>query len=262
MNKKSLAFTEYIVDKRKQNRIEIEKQFSPQINLIEKIINYQKELIELHNWGMPEVARPPKHITLIRSIFYKNLLTFSSLLEENRQGMYGTARILMRYIFEGSMIAKYCASQKDFSLYSQWHEGKDIKLTPEVMNKVYQPDMTPFREIWKLFCGFTHASITSMQIELDASRYYKEISANFAFTLILLRFNYHILNTYILTPKARYYAKAYDKNSPIILLRKECRPLLRECNKFYSRKSGILVKNFKMKWARKTMDNKKRHTEF
>jgi hypothetical protein len=233
------------------NAAAITKAFGPQYQLIRDLTDYQFALAATHAFGLPEHPDSPKHSPLLLSVVYKNLINFYSITRLIEAGLHGPARALLRYAFEGAVIAKYCTCRSDFQLFEKWDSGKYIHLTNDILNKIRSPDTKPFRTFWTELCQFTHATNSSMQVGLQFDFNRKDIYSSITLTLILLRMNYHILNTHILTRLVRYYALRYGTANFIAKIRHSGRPLLYKARQFNSRKAGILVKNFKSTWNTK-----------
>lgn len=119
--------------------------------------------------------------------FYKSLLSIYSAYDLNIKGQYGSARILLRHAFEYLLLAKYCSLSKNYILIKKWENGEDIYLGREIIPHLTESLQKRFKNFWKLLCQFTHASVYSQQVQIDAEKNEMDINLNFSFIIAFWR---------------------------------------------------------------------------
>jgi len=86
-----------------------------------------------------------------------------------KEGLYGSARIILRQFFEGLLIAKY--SEYDNTIITKWstNHGKqdyknEIKLKRDVFNKMKGiAETSSLEEFWVLLCNVSHSTKYAQQ---------------------------------------------------------------------------------------------------
>ncbi|SHI46147.1 hypothetical protein SAMN02745176_00378 [Lutispora thermophila DSM 19022] len=147
--------------------------------------------------------------------FYKSLLSIYSAYDLNIKGQYGSARILLRHAFEYLLLAKYCSLSKNYILIKKWENGEDIYLGREIIPHLTESLQKRFKNFWKLLCQFTHASVYSQQVQIDAEKNEMDINLNFSFIIAFLEMNYHLLNRHVINNSMKFYFESYAKGNEI-----------------------------------------------
>ena len=198
-----------------------------ELAIISEMIDKSFYLAGHYVWiiNMPHIARlnPVNKILLLA--IHRNFISFCAVLDLTRRGLYGPARMILRHIYEGLVIAKFCALSSDRKVFERWEQGEYIPLTNEILNKIKTPDPDPFRKLWKVLCAFTHATVFSHQEILDARKNLDEIVITFQITRALLECNYHLLVRHFATPSMQYFEKAYGDGHEVPDLKIKLRKL-------------------------------------
>jgi hypothetical protein len=118
---------------------------------INDLLNMQYEIAWIYIPVVQQIADYDSDLfDVTATIFSKNLVAFYSSIELTKKGLYGPARVLMRYIFEGVTIAKFCSISMDRNLIQKWNDGIHVSLTNDVLNKIKSPDNQELKSFWKL----------------------------------------------------------------------------------------------------------------
>lgn len=186
-------------------------------------------------------------------LFHKNLVAFTGALELIRLGLFGPARPLLRSIFEGQLLAKYCVLSGAEDLARRWREGRVIYVGKEVFRKIAEPDIRPLEEFWGLLSDYSHASILAHQRTLDVREpeHHGELTLTVVFLQMLVECNYHVLSTHLLTDSINYYARHYGRQYTIPQQRREARELMRSFRDRYAVEARLVVEIFKRRWILK-----------
>jgi hypothetical protein len=75
------------------------------------------------------------------SIVHRNLIQCCVTLQLNSRGFYGAAGCLLRSVYEGLIVSKYCATSEDNSLFNHWYHGGDVFLSSQVFKKLAKPTL-------------------------------------------------------------------------------------------------------------------------
>jgi len=238
-----------------ENSIIIKEKFKHNIILIDKVFDNEIQLFELIGWTLkPEIQATNVVTPVAFSGFYKSLLSIYGAYDLTIKGQYGSARILLRHAFEYLLTAKYCSLSKNDLLIKKWEIGDDISLNRDVISKLVTPLPKRFREFWKLLCQFTHASIYSQQVEVDAEKNEREINVNFSFIRALLEMNYHLFNRHMITSSMEFYFDSYGKEDEIVSFKQrklEMRKLFSISKQLMSQETKGIVKDYTSTWKLK-----------
>jgi hypothetical protein len=198
-----------------------------ELELISKIIEKSFSLAGHYVWAIniPHIAQLSPVSKILLSAIHKNFISFCAVLDLTRQGLYGPARVILRHIYEGLVIAKFCSLSSNRKVFEQWENGDYVRFTNDVLNRIAIPDPDPFRKLWEVLCAFTHATVYSQQATLDAKKNRVEIVLTFQITRALLECNYHLLIQHFTTPSIRYFEKRYGAGHKVPKLKNDIRYL-------------------------------------
>lgn len=262
MEKKELSFEEYyqtldiihpidqvdvIID---NNTTFIKDKFAKYIEITRKMIDIEcflalKYITPLNS----SMAWPDKYTKIMWTSFTKNMYTIYSALDLTNKGLIGSARILMRYIFEFSIIGKYVSLSRDINFLSKWQNGDDISMRRHIFDKIDYPNSDALKGVWKLLCSYAHSTIYSQQMDLKIEENQKELNLNFIFFWMLLEMCYHLLNSHLYNRQIQYYVKLYDNNyDEVVFLRDYINKLFKFTKTLMGQEPKRAIYDFKLTW--------------
>jgi hypothetical protein len=136
---------------------------------------------------------------ILLAVILKNFVSFCTVLDLMERGLHGSARMILRNVYEGLIISKFCALSPDRKVFEQWDNGVNVQLTNDVLNKIKSPEIDPFRKLWKVLCSSAHVTIYSQQASLEAENNLDGIQLAFHITRTLLECNHHLLTQYFVS---------------------------------------------------------------
>lgn len=235
------------------NESYIKVKYNKTYQVSKHMVDIQYKQFQIIFWTLlDKVGATKEYSPILASGFIKSIMGISGCIELNSKGLFGSARIIMRHIFEYLMIAKFCSLSKDILLYKKWECGKDISLRKEVLKRINKPSTEEFSIIWDLLCEFTHASKYSQQIVLDIKEFEKELSFNHALTLAFIEMSYHLLHSHVINSSMLYYNNYYSDEDEIKLfkaLKKEMTELKKLSKSSLSKDTRKLIYDYKLKWS-------------
>ncbi len=243
--------------KAKDNKILILEKFKEDIQEIIEIFNLQYDYIEEHLKvaSLEYYLSMEYYSNMLATAFRKNMFSFYSAFHSTQQGLFGSARIVLRNIYEFLLIGKYSAISEDNKFIDKWTEGKDVSLQREVFSNIISPKLVEIKELWKLLCKFTHSTIYAQQIDFNANRFFKDIKFNLILLKVLLEMNFHLLNSYYINSSLRYYTQEsniYPVNEfnkiPIKEKKKLLKLLFKKTKSKMEREPRKVIYDYKLKW--------------
>jgi hypothetical protein len=188
--------------------------------------------------------------SLLWTAFIKNSYSLYAAFDLTEKGLYGSARIILRYIFEFLIVSKYVAVSNDIELYERWNQGETIWMSKDVLKKISKPDMNEIRRLWETLCGFAHTSIQSQQSGIKYEDVNKDdIELNYVFIWMLMEMSYHLLNRHILNSRLRYYLNEYGDSYEITCIQDYIREAFKYTKKKMSKESRSIIRNYKSNWT-------------
>jgi hypothetical protein len=194
--------------------------------LLEKMLNIQYEIASVYlPYAVELVNYEAGLLPILVSTFYKNLFAFYATFDLTKKGLYGPARLILRYLYESVTIAKFCSISLNCNLIQRWNEGNHINLSNDVLNKIKSPDNTALKLFLKPLNSFVHPTIYAQQTKFNVDENWDEINFNIGLLKVLLECNYHVFNRFVLNGPVIYYIKTYGSKSHDtgIKLKKELR---------------------------------------
>ena len=211
-----------------RNRNVIESKLANHITIFTQLFDVQQTLFHNHIAGIkdPYYDFSEYRIVLMQACRKNSFLLYNSHALIVR-GQYGAANILLRQIFEFLIIGKHCSTQEDDIAASKWLDNRQYNVYKSVISKLAMPINKNINEFWKILCNYSHATTSSNQVFLSAEIVHQEIYTAYTFLLLLLRCNYHLLNTHFIDRGLIYrcnkwYPEVKDENS---LKRREAKNL-------------------------------------
>lgn len=185
---------------------------------------------------------------LIFATLHKNYFAFYSSYKQTVSGLYGPARIFLRYIFEGLIISKYCSLTEDDRIYQRWAHGEVIYFSNSILKKLAEPTKSIFGEMWEIMCNFSHSNVYSLQISLSPEEVSKEIGLNLSLLVSLLICNYHLLNSHFISRSLLNSYKSVFEWEPMKNAKRQQRITIINANKMITKETRRFVIEFNKTW--------------
>lgn len=235
----------------RENEQIILKTVKEELWLIEKVFDTEYKIASYYFWTLNGLIPRSHLMSNLLSTFHKNLFAFYAALELTRKGLFGSARPLMRTIFESLMISKFCSISRNKYLLQKWGDGETIYFTNSIVKNILFPQPAVFQDFWKIVCLYSHPTIFSQQISLNIKEERKELLLNFVFLKILFVCSYHLLSRHLINSRMRYYVDSYLQNIEKTMLknlRKDIRNLFVLLKRDMSVDSKNLIKCYRSVW--------------
>jgi hypothetical protein len=150
--------------------------------------------------------------SLMFNAFLSNLYHLWASADLTCKGYYGSVRPILRLVFEGLLIAKFCSTCTGYELYDRWEKGEPISLGRDVFGRIKKPMVPELRELWKTLCSVTHFSTFAGQPTLELHAVQSEGRHNYSIIFMLLVMNDHLLRMHIVDRRLTYFMDRYSEN--------------------------------------------------
>jgi hypothetical protein len=215
-------------------------------------IDIQHEIAAQYSWLFDTGFAPRREAE--RTAFYifdKSKYALFDALQLISRGAFGSARILLRQVFEGLMIAKVCMVSDDERLALKWRDGAQIYLGRDVFKRFQKPDPEPLSELWGHFSDYTHASRFAQQrtARIKDDIEFTEVGVSFVYLENMVECSYHLLNSLILRRDMVYYAREYGKNYTVPELRLSAKQHFRDSRVRFGPGAIMLLRTYKSTWT-------------
>jgi hypothetical protein len=228
----------------------VQNSYGQQQDAVKLELNSHYEVVSHTAWMMGNTYMSQHNETeaVILSAFHKNLFLFDSAIELTKRGFYGPARTLLRSIFEGLIIAKYCSISECTKLFQRWSDGNYINIINEIMNKIKNKPTNEMRAFWKHLNPLAHATNSAQQVSIEFSQINKDILFNFSLLQILLSCNQHLMAQHWLTPSMIYYINRYGDRKSFDAARLKARQYAKENKKQFTPAARRLHSEYVSSW--------------
>lgn len=188
----------------------IDPSFKDYIKVLESQFNINHTLLWNHWSGTQDFYVPygPCEQLIMQSLFKSQDFLFASSVLV-RQGLYGSARVLFRPAFEYLLIGKFIAISQNDRLAEKWFNLDPIHVTNHLLNRISNNDLHEIRTVYSAFHKFTHATSGAGQVKFEVEDLKPEIHHDLLWIMLLLTFNYHLLNSHFITGQLRYRSKVW-----------------------------------------------------
>ena len=247
----SATFTSIFDLASKANQKRIKADFGADIARAQKFINLQYRLASEYAWlfDSPAGAQISGVNTVLFGSFHKGLIALTTSIDLTSRGLIGPARPLLRWVFEGCLIAKFCSSHPSSDVFDRWVDGHDVSLTFAVIKKLNKPNPEELSKLWKLLCQYTHSSVYAMQVDMSEKLTDEEVIFNIVITDLLLAWLYHLLNRHIITSSMEYYQRRYRDHDVVRNLRAHAKEIIEESREQFKSPTSQLLKDFCSSWT-------------
>lgn len=227
-----------------------------EIGLFKEFFNIQRRLFYNH---YPGIFDPYYNVAEFERIIMQAFIKSSHLLYNVHtliiSGNYGTANLIQRQVFEFLLIGKYMSKKRDGGIANKWLDNNQFSVYKKIIKLLISPQKNNFNQFWNILCDFTHATTYSNQVGLNFKRNRIEIKKSYYFLLLLMRCNYHLLNSCFFNPRliyrSSYFGEHRDEN-------KELRVRAKVINiKIYGKFSKLgksLIRDYESKWVLRNLD--------
>lgn len=225
--------------------------------IAKNILDYQYQLFNEHislaaNCTFIDTGKYGK---LLATTLHKNLFSFNAAIGLTEEGMFGSARLIFRNIYEYLVLSKYVCLKDDIKLYRKWENGDNISLKRAIFSNIKDPRSKALNLFWQSLCQLTHSTIYSQQVNIEYDDDNKvNIELNLVYLRILLDMNYHLMNTYYFTSSMKYHLDRIDREESIFevgmlkLTKGELKELLIKSRAELKEEPRKIIYDYKRKW--------------
>lgn len=158
-----------------------------------------------------------RHLDIILSTLVKSMNNMETVIELTINGDIGSARIIIRNIFEFLVMGKYMILYDDQAVREKWDKIEYINIDRKIFKNAVYPDnksKTAFVNWWERLCQYSHATRASGQVSYDYEDIKSDIRLNFTFMLMLFSMLYHYMNSFLATPYFKNYIQSIAQSQP------------------------------------------------
>jgi hypothetical protein len=238
-------FNEFVINQEeayKNLTIELENENE----LFRNFFDFQQKLFLNHYPGVQYTFESNESIVL--QAYWKSTHLLFSVNHLILHGDYGSARVLMRQIFEYLILGKYIYTIKDNQIADQWLNGNQFNLYDKIIKLLKVPDKKHFHNLWIMLSKLVHAGSSSIQIGI-VKKADDDIILSYGINLILLCCKNHFLQKCFITNKLAYFTERYGKyKEENIELRKKLRYLEIKAKSFLGEDGIAVINDYKRNW--------------
>src|ERR1700733_14020734 len=176
--------------------------------------------------------------------FERSLMSLYLAQTLTTSGLYSGAYTHLRHAFEALIIAKFCSLNPSADIYDRWVDGVELYFSNSVLKKISNPPLPEIKNLWKLLCEKSHATIASGQADLRWETTRQAVALNFSLIGILVHWMTHLYAGHIVTPSAAYYGRRYRRSAQVSAARKDLQEFLRWQRQFLSPRSIALIREY------------------
>jgi len=180
-----------------------------------------------------------------------------SVHELTLRGDYGSARILMRQIFEYLVLGKFVQTTKNNGVTKSWLNNSEFDVYKNIIKFLKEPDKKNLHEFWIMLCKLAHAGTTSSQIVHDPEIIHEQIIITYKLNMIFLCCKNIFLQKSFINRRLKYRSEKYElekkENKEI---KKQLTILEKEYFELFSESGISMIKDYRMHWEFKKIVNK------
>lgn len=242
--------TPHFEEKVDKNSQLIPKHFSKDRKLILKAMTSMRTYREEFHWtlGNTYLSNLGDAETPIFSALIKNEFALYSCLKLTELGLYGSARTLLRSVFEALMIAKFASISQSENFIETWKSGQTIYFSNAILKKIQNPKLIEIKKLWGILCDFSHATIYAEQVDIEFEYIKKEVSVNYALIMILICCSYHLLNRHFVTSSMVYYTSRYKRSIKLPPIKYAARNSISVIQKSLTKTSKKVIREYVSSW--------------
>jgi len=249
MGKIERYYSEFLSTQEKTCKI-LSFEFKDEISKFQRFFDLQQKLFYNH---FPGVLETNYNLEEYERVVIQSYLKTTHLIFTVNQlilhGDYGTARILMRQIFEYLIIGKYVQIKKCNNTAEKWLNDRQFDAYDKVIKLLRVPDKKNFHEFWLMLSNQAHAGTSSFQIIISAELTFEEIVATYRMNLIFLCCKNYLLNNSFINTKLKYRSEKYGfKKEENKEIRDQMKSSENEIMELFSDSGIALINDYKKKW--------------
>ncbi len=255
------GMTAYMAESAQSNRSVVQELYEERIRRIELSIDIQHEIASQYSWMFDTALAPRNEAERVAfHLFQKTGIGLFDSLRLTELGSFGSARVLLRQVYEALLIAKFCAISDDHTVALGWQRGDPIYVGKSVLGRIEKPDALPLTELWGLLCDYAHATRYSQKRrhKITEEIEQEQVDLTFVYIELLVECAYHVLNSWILRKDMAWYAKEYGKTYTAPDLRSKARRLFKEARQRHGPGARTLSWTFRSRWVLKPFDPARR----
>lgn len=251
-NKDIIKFTTKIANMSSLVKEEVSQNREVEIRLIQTLFDLQYEYVNHYVWMFqaPHIFILPDKLDVLFSAFHKNLIGMYSALKLAQDGFHGSAKFLLRHVFEYLVVSKFCVLSENNKIYESWKKEEVIYFSNGILSRIASPNNQEFKRFWSEINSVSHASRSSLQIDLDWNKEKEQIEYCFVVLHVLLECNYHLLNTHLISDSMKWHLKYHfsDSHKQVLDIKKNINALFSISKKMISKSCRKLIFDYKKSW--------------
>jgi len=241
-----------IIEQEKKELLKVYgERFDKEFEILELFYNQ----LSMFTWIVSSGLYDKVGIDILGSSIIKSFSSLYSSFTLEKEGHFGSSRILFRYVYEYLIIGKYYAVTYDDAILRKWRQKNktqrnDISIR-KLLNTVNNINPKPLLRFWSELCDFTHATKYSQQIGYSYNEYKIEFAINQGFIVILLDMMFHFMHRQFVTYdfKSAYLLigemKEWDR---YIVMKNRQKTLLKDLKKALGKDGKTLCYFYRRKW--------------
>lgn len=251
------GITAFMAEAAESNQEVLQGLYEERLQRIQLLIDIQHEIAAQYSWMFDSALAPRNEAERVAfHLFQKTGIGLFDSLRLTEQGSFGSARVLLRQVFEALLLAKFCAISEDHTVALNWHKGDAIYVGKAVLGRIVQPDPVPLTELWGILCDYAHATKYSQKgrhrITEDVE--HEQVALTLVYIELLAECAYHVLNTWVLRKDMAWYAREYGKVYTVPDLRSKARELFTVARQRHGPGARTLIRTFRSRWVLKPVD--------
>jgi len=158
-----------------------------------------------------------RHSDIVLSTLYKGMENLASVIELTVSGNVGSARIIIRNIFEFLVMGKYMLLYDDQNIREKWDNVEYINIDRGIFNRTIYPNnsnKSAFVNWWAVLCQYSHATRALGQVSHDYNEIKTDIRLNFTYILMIFIMLCTFMNQFLATPYFKNYIKDLARANP------------------------------------------------
>ncbi len=223
--------------------------FMKDIQLFKSFFDLQESLFYNHLPRTSNLYQFQKYEQIVVQSYVKSSHLIFTSHELILRGDYGTARILMRQIFEYLILGKYVQITKDDDIAKKLLAARQFNVYDKIIRLLNKPNKKNLFEFWKLLSNQTHASTKSFQIGINYELNFAEILATYRINLIFLCCKNSLLKNNFINNQLRYYSEEFGfKKEENQIIKSQLRETEKEIMKLLSKLGTDLINDYRSQW--------------
>jgi hypothetical protein len=186
---------------------------------------------------------------IIMQCYHKSINLLYIAHNLTTSGNYGAANSLLRQIFEFLIFGKYYFSNENDKTIRNWTKDGYIRITKQIFHQLTHKNHSVLESFWQEVSHFTHATKSAHQLNTHFKVDIENVLNTYLIILMLLRCNFHLLNTCIIDTRTANIIKAYEsEEGEYNSLKIGAKEYITKIGKILNKDGSILVRSYIANW--------------